>query len=121
MKQLSSGIPTALAQALALALALLACGGHQQASAPSSGGTPIGGGPAGPAPGTGCAREIAIRCKSGVDGCEGGKTIEHVCVPQDATVGPPCAQEIALACPEGQSDGCLQTPPVSAGHICVFK
>jgi hypothetical protein len=107
-----------LAVALALGLGLLACGGGQQ-PAPSS--PPS----AGPAPGTpaagGCAQEISIRCANGVDGCIGGKTTEHVCVPADATPGPPCEQEIARVCPDGQIDGCLQTPPVSKTHLCVYN
>jgi hypothetical protein len=99
---------------LVLALALLACGGNKPpgpASAPPSPG-PVAGG---------CAQEIALRCASGVDGCIGGKTTEHVCVPADATPGPPCEQEIAIVCPEGQVDACLQTPRPAANHICIYR
>ncbi len=35
--------------------------------------------------------------------------------------GPPCEQEIAMVCPEGQIDGCLRTPAVSARHVCVYN
>ena len=107
MKQLS----------LLIALALAACsGGNKPAPAqpPGPGADPA-------APRNGCAQEIAIRCMAGVDGCEGNKTTEHICVPADAKVGPPCEQEIALVCPEDQIDGCLRNPRVSANHICVYK
>ncbi len=67
------------------------------------------------------AQEIAIRCATGVDGCDGGKTTEHVCVPLDATLGPPCEPELALVCPAGQIDGCLRTPRAAARHICIFQ
>jgi hypothetical protein len=120
MKQLS----LALTAALTFACGIFACGGAKPtAESP----TAAGDGTRPPAddgtrpPETGCAREIAIRCMSGVDGCDTGRTTEHVCIPEDATPGPPCAQELALACPEGQIDGCLQRPAVSANHICVFK
>lgn len=121
MKQLSHAPVHAPVHALALALALAllaACGGSSPpAAAPPS---------PGPAPGEpssigGCAKEIAIRCANGVDGCIGGKTTEHVCVPEDATPGPGCELEIAMVCPEGQIDGCLRTPPVSARHVCVYN
>ncbi len=100
-----------------LVLALLACSGGSKpspSSPPSTGVVPG-------APARGCAQEIALRCEHGVDGCVEGKTTEHVCVPPDATPGPPCEQEIAKVCPDGQSDGCLRTPPVSANHICVYN
>ncbi|HSJ99922.1 MAG TPA: hypothetical protein VK932_01730 [Kofleriaceae bacterium] len=111
MKQLS--LARSLALALALAL-LAACGGSAPpASSPPSTGEP-------PSTG-GCAQEIAIRCANGVDGCIDGRTTEHVCVPADATLGPSCELEIAMVCPEGQIDGCLRTPPVSARHVCVYN
>jgi hypothetical protein len=72
-------------------------------------------------PPTGCAREIAIRCRSGNDGCDGGRTIDHVCVPQDAQPGPPCETKILWKCPEDQMDGCNKQPAVSVNHVCVFK
>ena len=72
-------------------------------------------------PPTGCAREIAIRCKSGNDGCDGGRTIDHVCVPLDARPGPPCETKILWQCPEDQMDGCRKQPAVSVNHVCVFK
>lgn len=65
-----------------------------------------------------CAQEIAFNCPVGVDGCIGGKTLYHVCVPQELGG---CATPIALACPEGQIDACLLQPPAANGHICVYK
>ena len=103
-----------LARSLALASALAACGGGALAPAQPD---PAGGAGGG----SGCARAIAIRCASGVDGCDGGKTTDHVCVPQDATPGPACELELALVCPAGQIDGCLRSPPAAARHICVFR
>lgn len=115
-----------LSLAIAAALALCACGGGKppasQASPPSPGpaGAPDPGSAGAPATG-GCAQEIALRCATGVDGCVGNLTTEHVCVPVDARPGPPCEQEIAMVCPDGQVDACLQTPRPAANHICVFK
>ncbi len=111
MKQLS----------LAIVIALAACGGGQQPAASSPPSPGPGPDPGPPASSGGCAREISIRCANGVDGCIGGKTTEHVCVPADANPGPPCEQEIAMVCPEGQIDGCLRTPAVSARHVCVYN
>ena len=102
--------------ALAILLALAACGGSKPATSP---GTGPGTGPEPPK--TGCAREIAIRCMNGVDGCDDGRTTEHVCVPVDAKAGPACELELALVCPEGQIDGCLRSPPVSRNHVCVYN
>jgi hypothetical protein len=124
VKQLSlaPSLALALARSLALALTLAllaACGGSSPpAASPPSTGEPA---PGEPANIGGCAKEIAIRCANGVDGCIGGKTTEHVCVPDDATPGPSCELELAMVCPEGQIDGCLRTPPVSARHVCVYN
>ena len=112
MNQLSLAITVALT----FACGIFACGGTKHATEP-----PSAAGDGTRPPETGCAREIAIRCMNGVDGCDTGRTTEHVCIPQDATAGPPCTQELALQCPEGQIDGCLQKPAVAANHICVFK
>jgi hypothetical protein len=126
VKQRSLAIVVALVVALVAALALCACGGGNKPDPRSSPPSP---GPAGePSPGPagapatgGCAQEIALRCATGVDGCIGNKTTEHVCVPADARPGPPCEQEIAIVCPDGQEDACLQTPRPATNHICVFK
>jgi hypothetical protein len=112
-------------RSLVFVLALAACGGSTPgpASAPGPVSSPdpaAGGGGSGSAA-TGCAREIAIRCATGVDGCDAGKTTEHVCVPLDATLGPSCELELALVCPAGQIDGCLRTPPAAARHICILQ
>lgn len=113
-----------LASALVIILGLAACGGSSDTPVASPGtgtGTGTGTDPDRPPPAEGCAREIAIRCMNGVDGCDDGRTIEHVCVPLDAKAGPACELEIALVCPEGQIDGCLRSPPVSRNHVCVFN
>jgi len=105
-------------------LALAACGGSKQpvsSPGPVSSPDPAAGGGGSGAATSGCAREIAIRCANGVDGCDSGRTTEHVCVPLDATAGPPCEQELALACPAGQIDACLRTPRAAALHICIFQ
>ena len=109
-----------LALAIALAITLAACGGRP-VTAPGPTPDPAAGSGSGSPAAVGCAREIAIRCATGVDGCEGGKTTEHVCVPQDASPGPLCEQEILLQCPTGQIDGCVRTPRVASRHICVFQ
>jgi hypothetical protein len=55
-----------------------------------------------------------------IDGCTGGVTSVHVCVPKDAKAGTPCAQQPALTCPTGQGDACLHDPPQATTHVCVI-
>lgn len=106
-----------------LVVVALGCGGSKSApSTPATGG----GGDMSMASGGGgggveCAKEVALQCAAGKDGCLDGKTLVHVCVADDATGSVPCAQEVALECPQGQVDGCLKTPAVSANHICVYE
>jgi hypothetical protein len=105
-------------KSLFLMFALAACGGGSKPSTPSPPGTgapePVAQG------GVPCEQEVALQCAQGVDGCQGGKTLVHVCVPSDETAGPPCEQEIAKVCPEGQTDACLKTPQVAKTHLCVY-
>lgn len=105
-----------------LVVVALGCGGSKSApSTPATGG----GGDMSMASGGGggveCAKEVALQCAAGKDGCLDGKTLVHVCVADDATGSVPCAQEVALECPQGQVDGCLKTPAVSANHLCVYE
>lgn len=101
----------------------LGCGGSKSTPAtPATGGggdMPMASG--GEEGGVECAKEIALQCAAGKDGCLDGKTTVHVCVAEDATGSTPCEQEIALECPQGQIDGCLKKPAVSANHICVYE
>lgn len=55
-----------------------------------------------------------------IDGCTGGVTSVHVCVPKDAKAGAPCAQQPVLTCPAGQGDACLHDPPQATNHVCVI-
>lgn len=89
---------------------------------PGGGADPAGGSsPTGELAATiGCATQVDLVCDAGFkDGCTGGLTAVHVCVPADAKTGAPCAQEVALACPAGQIDACLRNPPLANHHVCV--
>jgi hypothetical protein len=90
-------------------------------SAPGGAVDPAGSSPTGELAATiGCASQVNLVCDDGFrDGCAGGLTAVHVCVPADAKAGPPCAQEIALTCPTGQVDACLRNPPLANHHVCV--
>lgn len=102
---------------LLLVCVLAACGGGQKSNAvePAPGGSP----PA--AAGIECAKEIALQCAAGVDGCSSGKTTVHVCVPADEVEDRSCELEFIKQCPDGQIDACLQQPPSAKNHICVYK
>jgi hypothetical protein len=121
MSPSASPAPSPRAAAIAIAIAIAsACASRGAPLAPAPGAAaPAAEAPAAAA--TGCAREIAIRCATGVDGCLDGRTIEHVCVADGAMAGPSCAVELALVCPPGQRDGCLTEPPVSRHHLCVIE
>ena len=113
-----------LLSSIALALALAGCGSKPTpTSSPSPGSDPTSSPPSPKVPpqgGLSCEKEIALRCVQGLDGCQGGKTLVHMCVPSESQPGPPCEQEIAQVCPVGQTDACLRTPRVSANHLCVY-
>ncbi|MDX2091100.1 MAG: hypothetical protein SFX73_24785 [Kofleriaceae bacterium] len=44
--------------------------------------------------------------------------VTHVCLPDDATAGPPCEQEIQRVCPSGQYEAC--TAQHAPSHLCVI-
>ena len=117
--------------ALALALALGACGGGDApATTPASTEEPV---PAeepaaadepaeAPGPALGCDKEVALTCEAGfTDGCLAKLTTVHVCVADSEKKAgpPPCKMEIARQCPDGQVDACLTRPRQARTHICV--
>jgi hypothetical protein len=84
-----------------------------EAARPASGGATI------PTP-EACASPSKLSCAAGqVDGCTGGLTSVHVCVPSDAKAGTPCAQGAALSCPNDLIDACGFAPPYASNHVCV--
>ncbi len=84
-----------------------------EAARPASGGATI------PTPDA-CATPSKLSCAAGqVDGCTGGLTSVHVCVPSDAKAGAPCAQGAALTCPNDLIDACGFAPPYASNHVCV--
>jgi len=83
-----------------------------EAARPASGGATI------PTP-EACASPSKLACAAGqVDGCTGGLTSVHVCVPSDAKAGPPCAQA-AASCPSDMTDACGFAPPYASNHVCI--
>lgn len=67
-----------------------------------------------------CATPSKLACAAGqVDGCTGGLTSVHACVPSDAKAGAPCAQGPALTCPNDLIDACSFAPPYASNHVCV--
>jgi hypothetical protein len=101
-----------------LLVLLIGCGGGNAPVAKGGGGDlPP---PTGPT-NVDCRLRIGLRCPDGrVDGCNSGKTLVHICIPEGEQPGPPCSQEIAKQCPSGQTDACLKAPPVATTHLCVF-
>jgi hypothetical protein len=84
-----------------------------EAARPASGGATI------PTPDA-CATPSKLSCAAGqVDGCTGGLTSVHACVPSDAKPGAPCAQGPALTCPSDLIDACTFAPPYASNHVCV--
>lgn len=84
-----------------------------EAARPASGGATI------PTP-EACASASKLSCAAGqVDGCTGGLTSVHACVPSDAKAGPPCAQGAALTCASDMTDACGFAPPYASNHVCV--
>jgi hypothetical protein len=84
-----------------------------EAARPASGGATI------PTP-EACAAPSKLACAAGqADGCTGGLTSVHVCIPSDAKAGTPCAQGAALSCPNGMIDACTFAPPYASNHVCV--
>jgi hypothetical protein len=68
-----------------------------------------------------CRLRVGLRCGDGkVDGCGGGRTLIHICIPETEQPGPACSLEINKQCPTGQVDACLKSPPVANTHLCVF-
>jgi hypothetical protein len=122
------------AAAFALGPALSGCPDEPAASTPTSPSTAATAtsAPATPAPASAapapttpewilCEAEIALQCDEGrVDGCNGDKTKMHICVEDDAKVGPTCPTQIVFDCPDGQVDGCSLKPPVADNHVCVY-
>jgi hypothetical protein len=84
-----------------------------EAARPAAGGATI------PTPDA-CAATSKLVCAAGqVDGCTGGLTSVHACVPSDAKAGAPCAQGPALSCPNDMIDACTFAPPYASNHVCV--
>ena len=80
---------------------------------------PASGGATTPTP-EACAATSKLSCAAGqVDGCTGGLTSVHACVPSDAKAGAPCAQAAALSCPSDMVDACTFAPPYASNHVCV--
>lgn len=116
-----------LSFSLALALASTACGSKSNSdttpsggAAGASGGSDVTQGEPAPAAPLGCDKEIAAVCGAGAeDGCLGGATTVHICVPADVQPGGPCSEEVMLNCASGQFDAC--TTNAATNHICVFE
>jgi hypothetical protein len=104
----ASGAPGSAGQAAAPAGTSAA-----EAARPASGGATI------PTPDA-CATPSKLSCAAGqVDGCTGGLTSVHACVPSDAKAGAPCAQGPGLTCPNDLIDACTFAPPYASNHVCV--